>query len=98
MRSFGIRHNEKIACYMTVRGEKAMQLLESGLKVKEFELLMRNFSDTGLFGFDIEGHIHLGIKFDHSTDIYDMDFYVVLERAEYRVGRHRTTSSDLHLF
>ncbi|AQK69935.1 60S ribosomal protein L11-1 [Zea mays] len=30
VRSFGIRRNEKITCYVTVRGEKAMQLLESG--------------------------------------------------------------------
>ncbi|PRQ29092.1 putative ribosomal protein L5 [Rosa chinensis] len=53
MRSFGIMRNEKIACYVTVRGEKAMSLLESGLKVKEYELLRKNFSDTGCFGFDI---------------------------------------------
>ena len=63
VRSFGIRRNEKIACYVTVRGEKAMQLLESGLKVKEYELLRRNFSDTGCFGFGIQEHIDLGIKY-----------------------------------
>ena len=62
VRSFGIRRNEKIACYVTVRGDKAMQLLESGLKVKEYELLRRNFSDTGCFGFGIQEHIDLGIK------------------------------------
>jgi large subunit ribosomal protein L11e len=39
-----------------------MQLLESGLKVKEYELLRRNFSDTGCFGFGIQEHIDLGIK------------------------------------
>jgi large subunit ribosomal protein L11e len=63
VRSFGIRRNEKIACYVTVRGDKAMQLLESGLKVKEYELLRRNFSDTGCFGFGIQEHIDLGIKY-----------------------------------
>lgn len=62
VRSFGIRRNEKIACHVTVRGEKAMQLLESGLKVKEYELLRKNFSDTGCFGFGIQEHIDLGIK------------------------------------
>ncbi|URE10438.1 ribosomal L5P family C-terminus [Musa troglodytarum] len=62
VRSFGIRRNEKIACYVTVRGDKAMHLLESGLKVKEYELLRRNFSDTGCFGFGIQEHIDLGIK------------------------------------
>ncbi|KAF8390420.1 hypothetical protein HHK36_024946 [Tetracentron sinense] len=89
VRSFGIRRNEKIACYVTVRGDKAMQLLESGLKVKEYELLRRNFSDTGCFGFGIQEHIDLGIKYDPSTGIYGMDFYVVLERPGYRVGRRR---------
>ncbi|KAE8670191.1 60S ribosomal protein L11 [Hibiscus syriacus] len=62
LRSFGIRRNEKIACYVTVRGEKAMQLLESSLKVKEYELLRRNFSDIGCFKFGIQEHIDLGIK------------------------------------
>uniref|UniRef100_A0A0D9YPR6 Ribosomal protein L5 C-terminal domain-containing protein n=1 Tax=Oryza glumipatula TaxID=40148 RepID=A0A0D9YPR6_9ORYZ len=93
VRSFGIRRNEKIACYVTVRGEKAMQLLESGLKVKEYELLRRNFSDTGCFGFGIQEHIDLGIKYDPSTGIYGMDFYVVLERAGYRVARRRRCKS-----
>merc|ERR1712113_1235371 len=85
VRSFGIRRNEKIACYVTVRGEKAMQLLESGLKVKEYELLRRNFSDTGCFD--------LGIKYDPSTGIYGMDFYVVLERPGYRISRRKRAVS-----
>lgn len=78
VRSFSIRRNEKIACFVTVRGEKAMQLLvrlplelmahgvaatdmplsnartlvsqEAGLKVKEYELIRKNFSETGNFG------------------------------------------------
>ncbi|AQK91640.1 60S ribosomal protein L11-2 [Zea mays] len=42
-----------------------MQLLESGLKVKENELLRRNFSDTGCFGYGIQEHIDLGINGYH---------------------------------
>ena len=34
VRSFGIRRNEKIAVHCTVRGEKAEEILEKGLKVK----------------------------------------------------------------
>merc|ERR1740138_1715670 len=66
VRSFGIRRNEKIACHVTLQGEKAIQLLESALKVKEFELLHKNFSETGNFGFGINEHIDLGIKYDPS--------------------------------
>jgi ribosomal protein L5 len=70
VRSFAIRRNEKISTSVTVRGEKAMSLIEAGLKVKEYELLRRNFSATGNFGFGISEHIDLGIKYDPSTGIY----------------------------
>merc|ERR1711862_159593 len=46
LRTFGIRRNEKIAVHVTVRGEKALEILERGLKVKEYELLQKNFSET----------------------------------------------------
>lgn len=34
VRTFAIRRNEKISTSVTIRGEKAMQLLEAGLKVR----------------------------------------------------------------
>lgn len=49
VRRFSIRRNEKISCFVTVRGEKAMQLIEAGLKVKEYELIRKNFADSGVF-------------------------------------------------
>lgn len=48
IRSFGIRRNEKIATHVSIRGAKAEEILERGLKVKEMELKAKNFSDTGL--------------------------------------------------
>ena len=47
IRTFGIRRNDKIAVHVTVRGDKAEELLKRGLKVKEYELRKRNFSDDG---------------------------------------------------
>ena len=47
VRSFGIRRNEKIAVHCTVRGVKAEEILEKGLKVREYELRKDMFSDTG---------------------------------------------------
>jgi large subunit ribosomal protein L11e len=60
VRSFGIRRNEKIGVYCTVRGEKAKEILEKGLKDKEYELHKGNFSAMGNFGFGIQEHIDLG--------------------------------------
>lgn len=89
LRSFGIRRNEKIAVHVTVRGEKALEILERGLKVKEYELLQKNFSDTGCFGFGINEHIDLGIKYDPTTGIYGMDFFVCLTRPGARVSKRK---------
>ncbi len=89
VRTFGIRRNEKIAVHCTVRGEKALQILEQGLKVKEFELKKSNFSATGNFGFGIQEHIDLGIKYDPSIGIYGMDFYVIMNRPGARVARKK---------
>eukprot|EP00892_Ulva_mutabilis_P008107 jgi/Ulvmu1/5669/UM024_0016.1 len=89
VRRFSIRRNEKISCFVTVRGEKALQLIEAGLKVKEYELIRKNFSDSGNFGFGITEHIDLGVKYDPSTGIFGMDFYVQLERPGFRVARRR---------
>merc|ERR1712119_36525 len=93
VRSFGIRRNEKIAVHCTVRGPKAEEILEKGLKVKEYELRRANFSETGNFGFGIAEHIDLGIKYDPSIGIYGMDFYVVLARPGYNVAYRRRKKS-----
>lgn len=47
VRSFGIRRNEKIAVHCTVRGPKAEEILERGLKVRRwprnsYEILQRS--------------------------------------------------------
>lgn len=47
VRQFSVRRNETISAYVTIRGEKALDLLERGLKVKEYELKKGNFSATG---------------------------------------------------
>jgi len=89
VRTFGIRRNEKIAVHVTIRGPKAEEILERGLKVKEYELRKRNFSETGNFGFGIQEHIDLGARYDPGIGIFGMDFYVVMGRPGGRVARRR---------
>jgi len=59
------------------------------LKVKEYELRKRNFSETGNFGFGISEHIDLGIKYDPAIGIYGMDFYCCMTRPGERVAKRR---------
>ena len=47
IRSFSIKRNEKIAVHVTVRGDRAEDLLQKALRVKEHELRKGNFSAEG---------------------------------------------------
>jgi len=95
VRQFGIRRNEKIAVHVTIRGPKAEEILERGLKVKEYELRRKNFSETGNFGFGIQEHIDLGARYDPGIGIFGMDFYVVMGRPGARVARRKEQRSRI---
>lgn len=95
IRSFSIRRNEKIAVCCTVRGTKAEEILNAALRVKEFELKDKNFSKTGNFGFGIDEHIDLGIKYDPNIGIYGMNFFVVMSRPGFRVSKKKRGKSKI---
>ena len=92
IRSFSVRRNEKIACHVTVRGEKAEEILEKGLKVKEYELRKKNFARNGSFGFGITEHIDLGIKYDSE------DFGKVTSQSILNPGHNQTVGTLLCIF
>merc|ERR1712164_73753 len=105
VRTFGIRRNEKIATHVTIRGQKAMDLIERGLKITDYEISAKHFSETGNFGFGVNEHIDLGLKYDPATGIYGMDFFIVLRRPGFNVAKkkrkrgrispsHRVTRDD----
>merc|ERR1712118_446386 len=86
---------EKLVLNCSVGGEKAEEILERGLKVLEYELKKKNFSKAGSFGFGITEHIDLGIKYDPSTGIYGMDFYIHLARPGQRVAKRKRCRSSV---
>merc|ERR1712054_238028 len=98
IRSFSIKRNEKIAVHVTFRGARAEELLQKALRVKEHELRKHNFSAEANFGFGIDEHIDLGIKYDVSTGIFGMDFYVILGRAGKRVAKRKHAAGKFGKF
>lgn len=61
-----------------MRGFKANEILDRGLKVKEYELKKKNFSATGCFGFGITEHIDLGLKYDPGTGFNNIVFLCIV--------------------
>jgi large subunit ribosomal protein L11e len=92
---FGVRRNDKIAAYVTVRGAKALKILNNALQVLDFEISAHCFSSTGNFGFGIKEHIDLGLKYDREIGIHGMDIYVVLERPGSRIARRKHCQSRI---
>ena len=68
-----------------------------GQIIEEKELFrfwyMINYS--GCFGFGIQEHIDLGMKYDPFTGIFGMDFYIVLKRPGSRVGLRRRCKTSI---
>ena len=52
---------------------------------------------VGNFGFGINEHIDLGIKYDPNTGIYGMDFYVQLCRPGNRVSQRKAKPGRIGL-
>ncbi|KAJ6575884.1 hypothetical protein B0H10DRAFT_2236667 [Mycena sp. CBHHK59/15] len=55
------------------------EILERGLKVKEYELRHGNFSETGDFSLGMQEHIDLGARYNSGIGIFGMNFYVVMD-------------------
>lgn len=90
IRSFGIHRNEEISIFCTVRGAVATDLLERALRVKEYRLSSKCFTDQGTFSLGIDEHIDLeGMKYDPKIGISGMNFVVVCGKAgtDHRVTR-----------
>lgn len=58
--------------------------------------LINNY--IGNFGFGIDEHIDLGIKYDTQTGIFGMDFYVVLSRKGNRVATRKHSRGNVGKF
>ncbi|KAB5534152.1 hypothetical protein DKX38_017238 [Salix brachista] len=55
--------------------------------------LATQLSKPGFFYLALHNVLSSLLRYDPSTGIYGMDFYVVLERPGYRVGRRRRCKS-----
>ena len=94
----GFIGNKDNSGHVNVRGKKAEELLKLGLKIKDNELKGTVFSSIGKFGFGINEHIDLRLKYEPNTAVYVMDFFTVLARKGKRVARRKHQRSRLGNF
>jgi large subunit ribosomal protein L5 len=94
IRTWGIRRNEPIACMVTLRGEKANDILRKTFLAVGNRINPRSFDQNGNFAFGIREHIDIpGQRYDPSLGIIGMDIMATVERPGYRVSRRKRARS-----
>ncbi len=90
IREFGIRKREPIAVTVTVRGKKALKLLDRVADAVDRRIRASAFDEFGNFAFGIKEHIEIpGVRYKADIGIFGMDVIVTMGRAGYRVAKRR---------
>ncbi len=88
--TFGSSKGKKIGAKVTLRDEKAIEILKKVLEAKEMKLKERCFDKNGNFSFGIHEHIDIpGVKYDPKIGIYGMDICVTLQRPGFSIKRKK---------
>ncbi len=88
VRDFGIHKGEPIGVMVTLRKEKAIEILKKLLAAKNNQVKGSSFDNFGNISFGIREHIDIpGIKYKPEIGIVGMDVAIALERPGYRVSR-----------
>ena len=96
VRDFGIHKGEPIAVMVTLRKERAMEVLKKLLAAKNNQVKASSFDNFGNVSFGIREHIDIpGIKYKPEIGIFGMDVAIALERLGYRVARRSRTPAKI---
>ena len=88
IRDFGVRKGEPIGMMVTLRGEKAMEILALLLKAREDKVPSTSFDDFGNCSFGIKEHIEIpGVRYSPEIGIFGMNVSAVLDRPGFRVSK-----------
>jgi large subunit ribosomal protein L5 len=96
IRTWGIRRNEPISCIVTLRRDRAKDLLKKAFPAIGNRISPRSFDMQGNFAFGIREHIDIpGQRYDPNLGIVGMDIMATVERSGYRVTRRRRAKSRI---
>lgn len=94
---WGIRPGLPIGCKITLRKEKAIELLRRLLAAKDNKLKASQFDEKGNIAFGIKEYIDIpGVKYDHEIGVMGLEVCVTLERPGFRIKRRRVCKRKIH--
>jgi large subunit ribosomal protein L5 len=89
--TWGVRPGLEIGCKVTIRGNKAKNLLKALLQAKKNELKSSNFDNNGNFSFGVPEYLDVPkIEYDPDIGIIGFEVAVTLQRKGFRLKRRAT--------
>lgn len=94
--TWGLRPGLPIGCKLTLRKEKAVEILKRLLTAKEHKLTPSQFDENGNISFGIHEHIDIpGITYDPKIGVLGLQVCVTLEKPGYRVKKRRLMARSI---
>jgi len=88
IQGWGLRPGLAIGCKITLRGERAVEMLKRLLYAKDNALKAKSFDFSGNLSFGVHEYIDIkDIKYEPNLGIMGLEVAVTLERKGYRVKR-----------
>jgi large subunit ribosomal protein L5 len=96
IRDFGVHKGEPIGMMVTLRRQKAEEVLKLLLQSRENRIPSTSFDGYGNCSFGIKEHIEIpGVRYSPDIGIFGMNVSVVLERDGYRVARRTRAQTKI---
>lgn len=90
IQEWGLRPGLPIGCKITLRKDRAIQLLQRLLNAVDNSLREKQFDYNGNISFGIHEYIEIpGVKYDPKIGVIGLEVCVTLERPGYRIKRRR---------
>lgn len=90
IQEWGLRPGLPIGCKITLRKQKALQLLPKLLEAVDNKLRQGQFDENGNVAFGIKEYIEIpGVKYDPKIGILGLEVCVTLERPGFRIKKRR---------
>lgn len=94
---WGLRPGLPIGCKVTVRGERAEELLKQLLGAVDLKLRSKQFDNKGNIAFGIPEYIDIpGIDYDPEIGVTGLQVCVTLVRPGFRIKKRRLQNKKIH--
>ncbi len=94
--SWGVRPGLPLGCKITLRKQKAKDILKRLLEAKENKLTDTQFDERGNIAFGIHEYIEIpGTKYDPEIGMMGLQVCVTLEKPGYRIKRRKNKTSKI---